>query len=126
MEGFVHASRGRLFDGRGQPLILRGMGLGNWLLPEGYMWKFEHPWTQSPREIEALFEDLVGTDFATQFWQRFRTIFVAEDDIARIRAEGMNHVRLPINSRVVIDDAGELIEPGLVLIVSKAPAVGRA
>lgn len=116
MEGFVHAFAGRLLDGHGEPLILRGVGLGNWLLPEGYMWKFEHPRTQSPREIEALIEDLVGTDLAVQFWQRFRATFVTEDDIARIRAEGMNHVRLPINSRVVIDEGGELIEPGFALI----------
>lgn len=115
-EGFVHASGGRLVDGLGQPLILRGVGLGNWLLPEGYMWKFEHPRTQSPREIEALIVDLVGPNLATDFWQRFRTTFIAEDDIAQIRAEGMNHVRIPINSRVVMDDAGELIEPGLALI----------
>ena len=92
------------------------MGLGNWLLPEGYMWKFEHPMTQSPREIEALIEDLVGQDLAAEFWQRFRATFVTEDDIARIRAEGMDHVRLPINSRVVMDESGDLIEPGLTLI----------
>jgi endoglucanase len=116
LEGFVHASAGRLLDGSGQPLVLRGVGLGNWLLPEGYMWKFEHPRTQSPREIEALFEDLVGTDLAARFWQRFRATFIAEDDIARIRAEGMNHVRVPINSRLIVDDAGELIAPGLALI----------
>ena len=116
MEGFVHASLGRLVDGRGEPLILRGVGLGNWLLPEGYMWKFEHTRTQSPREIEALIQDLVGPDRAAQFWDRFRETFITEDDIARIRAEGMNHVRLPINSRVVMDDSGHLIEPGLALI----------
>ncbi len=115
-DGFVRASGGRLLDGRGEPLILRGVGLGNWLLPEGYMWKFEHPRTQSPREIEALIDDLVGPELAIEFWQRFRATFIAEEDIAQIRAEGMNHVRLPINSRVVMDEAGDLIAPGLELI----------
>ena len=112
----MHASAGRLLDGRENPLSLRGVGLGNWLLPEGYMWKFEHPKTQSPREIEALITDLVGPDLAGEFWHRFRATFITEDDIARIRDEGMNHVRLPINSRVVMDDAGEMIESGLSLI----------
>ena len=118
LEGFVHASAGRLVDGRGVPVILRGVGLGNWLLPEGYMWKFGHPRAQSPREIEALIEDLVGLDRAAEFWERFRTAFLTEDDIARIHFEGMNHVRLPINSRVVMDEAGELMEPGFALIDS--------
>lgn len=96
--------------------MLRGVGLGNWLLPEGYMWKFEPPGPQSPREIEALVEDLVGPALAAEFWRKFRATFITEEDIARIRAEGMNHVRLPINSRVVIDDQGELIEAGYALI----------
>ena len=115
-EGFVHAAAGGLVDGHGESLLLRGVGLGNWLLPEGYMWQFEPPGPQSPREIEALVDDLVGPDLAAEFWRRFRASFVGKDDIARIRAEGMNHVRLPINSRVVMDDQGELIEPGLAVI----------
>lgn len=103
-------------DGPGDPLLLRGVGLGNWLLPEGYMWKFESPGPQSPREIEALVVDLVGPDLAAEFWRRFRAAFIGEADIARIRIEGMNHVRLPINSRVVIDEDGGLIEAGFALI----------
>ena len=115
-EGFVHAEEGRLVDGRNEPLLLRGVALGNWLLPEGYMWKFEPPGPQSPREIEALVADLVGPDRAAQFWSGFRDRFITENDIARIAAEGMNHVRLPINSRVVMDERGALILEGLELI----------
>src|SRR5258708_16914102 len=80
------------------------------------MWKFEHPLTQSPRQIEGLIVDLVGQGLAAEFWQGFHSKFITEDDIARIHAEGMNHVRLPINSRVVMDQTGGLIEPGLELI----------
>src|SRR5262245_11054957 len=36
---FVHSEEEKLIDGRGQPLLFRSVGLGNWLLPEGYMWK---------------------------------------------------------------------------------------
>ena len=116
MAGFVHAAGGRLVDGRGKPLILRGVGLGNWLLPEGYMWKFEQPGPQSPREIEGFLERLVGPDRAAEFWRRFLDVFITEDDIAKIRAEGMNHVRLPINSRVVMHETGALMESGFGLI----------
>src|SRR5258708_12138563 len=80
------------------------------------MWKFGHPWTESPRQIEALIVDLVGEGLAAEFWHGFHSKFITEDDIARIHAEGMNHVRLPINSRVVMDETGGLIEPGLELI----------
>ena len=37
--GFVRADA-RLVDGAGRALLLRGVGLGNWMLPEGYMWRF--------------------------------------------------------------------------------------
>ena len=67
LEGFIHAEGGALVDGRGEPLILRGVGLGNWLLPEGYMWKFESPGPQSPHEIEGLIVDLVGLESAGEF-----------------------------------------------------------
>ena len=116
MEGFVHVAGAQLVDGKGEPVALRGVGLGNWLLPEGYMWKFASPGPQSPHEIEAVVVDLVGAERAGEFWRRFRDVFVTERDIAKIRAEGMNHVRLPINWRVLMTDEGRLIESGFELI----------
>lgn len=112
-EGFVHADGGRLVDGQGRPLQLRGVGLGNWLLPEGYMWGFPRTGPQSPRQIEAFIVDLVGADAAIAFWWRFRECFISEADIRRIAAEGFDHVRLPMNARLLIDDAGDLRAEGL-------------
>ncbi len=39
--GFVHIQGKSLVDGSGKPLLLRGTNLGDWLVPEGYMLKFE-------------------------------------------------------------------------------------
>lgn len=113
--GFVHVADGRLVDGLGRPLRWRGVGLGNWLLPEGYMWAL---WggPQSPRAIEAMVADLVGQDRATLFWRRFREVFVTEADIAAIAAEGFDHVRLPINSRILVDDDGHRLPFGWALL----------
>jgi len=111
-EGFLHARDGRIVTGRGEPVLLRGVGLGNWLLPEGYMWKFESPGAQSPREIEALVADLVGPERATEFHRAFRERFLTRDDMLAIAREGMNHVRLPLNARLLIDTGGRLIDEG--------------
>ncbi len=116
LDGFVRAEGGRLLDGRNEPFLLRGVGLGNWLLPEGYMWKFEVDSVQSPRQIEAFVEDLVGPARAATFWAEFGNRFVTEADIAQIAREGMNHVRLPINSRIVMDEGGALLPSGIALI----------
>jgi endoglucanase len=112
----VNRDGGQVVDGYGEPVLLRGMGLGNWLLPEGYMWGFEPPGPLSPREIEALVSRLVGAERAALFWGEFRDRFIGEDDIARIAVEGMNHVRLPVNSRLVMDEDGALLPAGVALI----------
>jgi endoglucanase len=114
-DGFVHAHDAKLADGSGRELLLRGVGLGNWMLPEGYMWRFG-PGAESPREIEALVTRLVGPERAAAFWDGFRDAFVTEQDIARIAASGFDHVRLPINSRVIQDESGAPIEAGYAMI----------
>src|SRR5690242_21227904 len=112
--GFVRAEGTHLVDDSG-PLLLRGVGLGNWLLAEGYMWRFGDE-LSSPRQIEARVEALVGSERAEAFWRRFRDSFVTERDFALIAELGFDHVRLPINARGVMDDDGGLREEGFELI----------
>jgi endoglucanase len=114
-DGFVHARNARLFDGSGHELLLRGVGLGNWMLPEGYMWKFG-PGAESPREIEALTSRLLGAEGAARFWQSFYDGFITEDDIQRIAESGFDHVRLPINARLIQAPDGTPIESGYAMI----------
>src|SRR3954463_704701 len=73
-------TRGREFvapDGR--PLLLKGINLGNWLLPEGYMFKFKT--ASSPRLISAVVNQLVGEDEARRFWKAYRDNYVTAEDI---------------------------------------------
>lgn len=112
---FVRAEGGRLVGPDGAALLLRGVGLGNWLLPEGYMWGFGDT-AASPRQIEALVADLLGPGAAAEFWRGFRDRFVTADDVALIAAGGFDHVRLPINWRVVMAPDGTPLEDGLALV----------
>ena len=36
-QGFLHVESGQIVEGNGEPILLRGFGLGGWLVPEGYM-----------------------------------------------------------------------------------------
>lgn len=112
--GFVRAEGTRIVDDSG-PLLLRGVGLGNWLLPEGYMWRFGDD-LASPRQIEARIDALVGAERAGEFWRRFRDEFVSERDFTLISRFGFDHVRLPMNSRYLIDDDGTVLEEGFALV----------
>ncbi len=93
---FVHTQGKSLVTPDGQKLILRGINLGNWLEPEGYMFLFEGG-AQAPREIEELFNELVGPENAAKFWQTYRDEYITEKDIAFIRTSGFNSVRIPLH-----------------------------
>jgi endoglucanase len=95
---FIHADGARLVDGRGKTFDIKGINLGNWLVPEGYMFKFKH--ALSPMEISALFDDLLGRRAAADFWKRFRDVYIAQDDIDFIKRVGFNTVRIPLDWRL--------------------------
>ncbi|MDX6516697.1 MAG: endoglucanase [Gaiellaceae bacterium] len=106
----------QIVDESGTPVLLRGVGIGNWLLPEGYMWRFADNTATSPRQIEAVVESLVGAEQAERFWHEFRERYFTEEDVAAIAGYGFNSIRFAINSRIVLDEAGAFREDGFALI----------
>ena len=101
----------------GDKVMLRGVGLGNWMLPEGYMWKFGNE-ADRPRKIEKLVNDLIGPDNAKKFWSDFRNNYIAEADIKRIAELGYNSVRPALNSRLFVKDGNPVVysEEGFTLL----------
>lgn len=100
---FLHTQGQDIVNEKGDKIMLRGVGLGNWLLPEGYMWRFGNE-ADRPRKIEKLVSDLIGPDNAKKFWSDFRKNYVAEADIERISQLGYNSVRPALNSRLFVAD----------------------
>ena len=52
----------------GEKIILKGMGLGGWLVREGYM--LQTPGSGSPTDIENKITNLIGPDSAKVFFQK--------------------------------------------------------
>ncbi len=95
----VLRTRGQdIVDESGKRILLRGVGLGNWLLPEGYMWRFGQLGDR-PRRIEKIVSDLIGQENADRFWLEFRKHYITEADIKRISELGFNSVRPALNAR---------------------------
>ena len=90
----------------GQTLHLKGTSLGNWLVPEGYMWRFKGG-PQSPREIEALVETLLGPDQAAAFWHEYRERYVTAADINFLAQSGCNTLRVPLHYKFFLEEKGE-------------------
>lgn len=103
VKGFVKAQGQKLINEDGQELLFRGVGLGGWLLPEGYMWRFPEQGDR-PRRMEKLIIDLVGEQKAKEFWKTYYERYTSEADICRIAKEGFNSVRIPVNSRFLIKE----------------------
>ncbi len=50
---FLHTDGCDIKTNAAKKVMLRGVGLGNWLLPEGYMWRFGNR-ADRPRRIEKV------------------------------------------------------------------------
>lgn len=114
---FLHTQGHDLVDTRGNKTLLRGVGLGNYMLPEGYMWKFGDAGDR-PRKIERVVSDLIGTEAAERFWPRFRRNYITEADIQRIAGLGFNSVRPALNARLFLTegDDPQFIDEGFELL----------
>lgn len=86
----------------GKPLLLKGINLGNWLLPEGYMFKFKT--ANSPRLIHGLINEMIGEEEAEIFWKHYRDNYITREDIRFIRQAGFNSVRVPFSYRLFVSE----------------------
>lgn len=84
--GLVRTQGKNFITPDGKVLHVKGISLGNWLMPEGYMFKFEV--AKAPSQIYGAFERLLGAERAQEFWTDYRERYVAEDDIRFIRSVG--------------------------------------
>ena len=99
---FVYVDGPNLVKPDGTHLYIQGTNLGNWLNPEGYMFGLSR--TNSAWMIDLMVKEMVGPDFATEFWQRFKDNYITRDDIQFIASEGANTIRLPFNYKLFTDE----------------------
>jgi endoglucanase len=103
---FAHADHKQIVDAMGKPLLLRATNLGNWLVPEGYMWLFKDG-PQSASEIRALVLELLGPEASAAFWQKYRENYITREDIAFLHRAGFNAIRVPLHYSLFESDDAE-------------------
>ena len=99
---FISTRADQLIGTNGQPFLIKGTNLGNWLVPEGYMFKFGS--TNSPRLINEAITELIGPAAARQFWKKYLDSYITQADIRYIRSLGMNSIRVPFDYRLFSDE----------------------
>ena len=99
---FITAKGKEIIGVDGKPFLIRGTNLGNWLVPEGYMFKFNS--TSSARLINESFTELIGPDATKAFWKKYLENYITEADIHYLKSTGMNSIRIPFNYRLFTNE----------------------
>ena len=93
---WLQAQGTQIQNGLGQEVVLRGMGLGGWMVQEGYMLQTQ-AFANPQHEIKAAVESLIGTEATQAFYGAWLQNHVREADIDSLHAWGFNSVRVPLH-----------------------------
>jgi len=95
-QGYLRADGKNIVNENNETVILRGMGLGGWMLQEGYMLQtagFAGP----QHEIRERIEEIIGNEDTDLFYEAWLANHVRKADIDSLKAWGFNSVRLPMH-----------------------------
>ncbi|MBO6577143.1 MAG: cellulase family glycosylhydrolase [Rhodothermales bacterium] len=102
----------RILGPDGQPSMIKGVGVGGWLMPEGYMMHMGGSWTEMQEKVE----ELIGAAEGERLWEAYRAEFLAEKDVAAIKDWGFDHIRLPFHYEFFMDLQGNFLEEGFTIL----------
>ena len=94
-QGFLKADGKKIVNAKGQNVLLRGEGLGGWMLQEGYMLGIYKDAQQN--KIRSRIEELMGPKETEEFYDAWLHNFIQKKDIDAMHAWGFNSVRLPMH-----------------------------
>lgn len=94
-QGFLKARGINIVSEKGENVLLRGVGLGGWMLQEGYMLGVSGQGMQ--HKIRARIEELVGPAKTQEFYNAWLSNHTTRADIDSMKAWGFNSVRLPMH-----------------------------
>ncbi|WP_129715388.1 cellulase family glycosylhydrolase [Pedobacter sp. SYP-B3415] len=94
-QGFLRADGQRIVNEKNENVLLRGVGLGGWMLQEGYMLRVNGEGQQ--HKIRKRIEDLVGPEKTKIFYEKWLANHTTRADIDSMKRWGFNSVRLPMH-----------------------------
>jgi len=95
-QGFLHREGQKIVDGKGKNIILRGLGLGGWMVQEGYMLQTQ-PFASPQYQIKQKIQDLIGEENTKEFYAAYKANGITKRDIDSLAAWGFNSIRLPMH-----------------------------
>jgi endoglucanase len=95
-QGFLKADGKRIVNEKGENVLLRGIGLGGWMLQEPYMFQLSEV-AGTQKEIKAKITELIGKENCEEFYTRYLNNMITENDIKALKDWGFNSIRLPMH-----------------------------
>ena len=93
---YLHQQGKYIYDGQNKEFLIRSMGLGGWMLQEGYMME-SSGFAGTQHELKAKIAQLVGEDGMNAFYDAWLTNYCQKEDIDSMAAWGFNSIRLPLH-----------------------------
>jgi aryl-phospho-beta-D-glucosidase BglC (GH1 family) len=94
-QGFLKTDGKKIVNEKGKNVLLRGMGLGGWMLQEGYMLHVNKDSRQF--RIRERLEELMGPAETKEFYDTWLANNTRKIDVDSMRRWGFNSVRLPMH-----------------------------
>jgi aryl-phospho-beta-D-glucosidase BglC (GH1 family) len=116
---FISVKGKEIIGTDGKPFLIKGTNLGNWLEPEGYMFKFNN--ASCPRLINDVFCELIGPAETRRFWKEYLSSYITRKDIQYLHSLGMNSIRIPFNYKLFTEETylgGQGIQRGFTILDS--------
>jgi endoglucanase len=95
-QGFLRAEGKKIVNEKGENFLLRGIGLGGWMLQEPYMFQLSEV-AGNQTDIKSKISGLIGQKNCDEFYTHFLTDMITEKDIEALNKWGFNSVRLPMH-----------------------------
>lgn len=95
-QGFLKVKGKQIINEKGENVLLRGIGLGGWMLQEPYMLQLSEV-AYAQHDIKTRISSLIGEKNTEKFYKRYLKNMVTKRDIDSLKKWGFNSVRLPMH-----------------------------
>ena len=99
-QNFLSTSGSSIVNENGDTIIFRGMGLGGWMVQEGYMMA-PGGFSSTQYQIKDRLIELIGEEETDVFYHNWLSNHVRKIDIDSMKQWGFNLIRVPIHLSLI-------------------------
>ena len=99
----LQLKNGKITNKKNQPVFLKGVNTGNWLMLEMWMLNYAGKGIEDQHEFIETLEHRFGKEKAEKLMDIYRSHWMKESDFDIIKSFGMNTIRLPFDYKLLMD-----------------------